>query len=158
MDQGRAPTLDVRFGSSRHKVCDVPFRRDQIVVAPSLFGCEHNAATFHDLRDVIHDASRGARNDPTRAYGVHRGDVGPLAVKAKSWALRAAIQRICEYFSIERGSCVIGLVYLGGVPGTKHLTPHPYVLSAMSDGHGVPNRSVFRYASDPRAGCSFALF
>ena len=113
-----APPLTVRFGNRRHEVCNVPLTGDQIVVAPSLLGSPRDVTTFLDLRDKSQEAFRDARDDPTWSFdnlccdGVRGGRVGELA--DASPALREAIQRIGQYFSMDEASRQASVAYHKG--------------------------------------------
>jgi hypothetical protein len=78
--------LGVHFGSPLHEACDAPLRRDQIVVAPSLFGSARNGTTFHDLRDEVQEAIRAEEDDVTWSYE----STGCRTSRRPSWRCGAA--------------------------------------------------------------------
>jgi hypothetical protein len=133
MDRESAPPLDVRFCSRQDEVCDVPLLRDQIVVAPSLLGCDSDLGTFGELRDSV----GGARDGPTRSVEEAerccccRGDgvrVKPVSdLERESPALRAALLQICRYFSMDEDRCDTGIAYLRGAAHFQHPSLRTYV-------------------------------
>jgi hypothetical protein len=134
MDPETDPPLDVSLCSPRDEVCAVPLMRDQIVVAPSLLGCDSDLWTFGELRDTV----GGARDGPARSVeeaelccccgdGVRVRRVSDL--ERESPALRAALLRICRYFSMDEGSCNTGIAYLRGAAQFQHPSLRTYVRS-----------------------------
>jgi hypothetical protein len=135
MDPETDPPLDVRFCSRRDEVWDVPLLRDQIVVAPSLLGCDSDLWTFRELRDSV---GGRARDDFARSVeeaerccccgdGMRVRSFSEL--ERESPALRAALLRICCYFSMDEGSCDTGIAYLRGAAQFQHPSLRTYVRS-----------------------------
>jgi hypothetical protein len=133
MDRGMVPSLlDVHIGSPLHEVCDAPLRRDQIVVAPSLFGSARNVTTFHDLRDEVQEAIRAEEDDVTWSYESRVASDGVFAARVhrlpdKSPAFLAVRRRVCQYFSIDGAACRAGIALHRGRPECQYRSAPKYV-------------------------------
>jgi hypothetical protein len=143
MDPETAPPLDVRFCSRLDEVWDVPLLRDQIVVAPSLLGCDSDLWIFRELRDSVggrthDDFARSVEEAELcccRGDGVRVRRVSDL--ERESPALRAALLRICRYFSMDEDRCDTGIAYLRGAAHFQHPSLRTYVQSVCVGPMGV---------------------
>jgi hypothetical protein len=133
MNHGMVPSLlGLHFGSPLHEECDAPRRRDQIVVAPSLFGSARNVTTFHDLREEIQEAIRAEEDDMTWSYESRVATDAVFAARVhrlpeKSPAFRAVRRRVCQYFSIDEAACRAGIALHRGRPECQYRNAPKYV-------------------------------
>jgi hypothetical protein len=129
-----AAALDVRFGSSLHTVYRSPAGpSSSIVVAPSLLGSELNATNFHDIRTELEKVWQREHSDPDWSFGTKVGHNGVVKVPCRDLlhptgsAVNDAFHRICEYYSINRGTAGVGALYRKGCPRILYSSDDPHV-------------------------------
>jgi len=97
------PDLRVQIGSPNQPVYRKPMKHDDVVIVPELFGPEDDWKLYYQLVQEITDLQRdGVKGSEWMSW--HEG--AHLIVKnpEKSVTFNKVIDRLCEYFSIQRQS------------------------------------------------------
>lgn len=133
------PPLDVRFGSGLHTVYSssaAPIPSSAIVVAPSLLGAERNVTNFYEIRHELEQVLRKEHSDPDWTFDRNVMDKNGViempsrAVMFKAGAVNDAVRRMCEYFSVDRGSAGVDVLYRRGRPRIDYCSDEGYVRHA----------------------------
>jgi hypothetical protein len=110
------PALQLQLGCSLHSVHPRPLRHDHVVLSPFLFGSERNMTIFHELRREVQALMRESRRNPHWSFETHTEPGSVLILPSwelasRSGTIKAAVRRLCQYFSIDPASAKVGLAY-----------------------------------------------
>lgn len=140
MSSPSPPPLDVRFGSSLHTeyggaataAGPTILPSSAVVVSPSLLGSERNVTNFHEIRDELERIAREDKNDSGWSFERNVGRDGVIKLPSRALMNRAgsvndAVQRICQYFSIQHDTVGVGVLCRRGRPRIQYCSDQGYV-------------------------------